>query len=166
MTNNLTRFYCGGLAVTLLFMTIINYCHIHKKIAKPRITKRARLIFRLCVSIILACLPAAGDKLNSLYLISITTALFAIVLTVDIFGNACASHKFWTGGIGRCPETRCKYMAKMKISKRRKEEMRNRMLAGENVTLEDLLRRRQSQDSSQETLVDVDEARDWHSAAI
>lgn len=162
----MARFYCGGLAVTLLSMTIINYCHIHKKITKPRITKTNRLIFRLCVVAILACLPAAGDKLTSLDLISITTALFIIVLTLDIFGNTCEGHKFWTGGIGKCPNTRCKYTARIKMGKKRREELRKRMLAGENITLEDALRRRQSQDSSTETLVDTDEARDWHSTAL
>lgn len=160
-----TRFYCGGLAVSLFFMNIISYTHIHKKIATPRISKTSRLIFRLCIVIVLACLPAAGDKLNSLELIGTTTGLFVIVLMVDIFGNACEGHKFWTGAIGRCQETRCQYTARMKMCKKRKEELRKKILDGENVTLEDALRRRQS-DSSQETLVDLDRAEDWHGAPL
>lgn len=160
------RFYCGGLAVTLFFMNVISYTHIHKKIATPRLTKTLRLIFRLCIVVVLACLPAAGDELNSLDLIGTTTGLFVLVLMVDIFGNACEGHKFWTGAIGRCPETRCQYTARMKMGKRRKEELRKRMLNGENVTLEDALKRRQSQDSSQETLVDLDKAEDWHGTAL
>lgn len=160
------RFYCGGLAVTLFFMTVISHTHIHKKIATPRISKTARLIFRLCIVVVLACLPAAGDKLNSLDLIGTTTGLFVTVLMVDIFGNACEGHKFWTGGIGRCPETRCKYTARMKMGKNRREELRKKMLNGENVTLEDALKRRQSELSSQETLVDRDRGEDWHGAQL
>lgn len=147
-------------------MTAISWSHVHKKINIPRISKSSRLIFRLAICIILACLPTAGDSLNSLELIGITTSLFVLVLTVDIFGNSCEGHKFWTGSIGRCPETRCKYSTRMKIGKKRREELRTKMLNGENVTLEDALRRRQSDDSSQETLVDVDRAEDWHAPHI
>lgn len=143
-------------------MTVIGCSHIHKKINTPRISKRFRMIFRTCVAVVIACLPAAGDRLTSLSLIGATTGLFVLVLTVDIFGNSCEGHRFWTGGIGRCPETRCKYTARLKMGRRRREELRRRMLDGEDITLEDAMRRRQSEDSSQETLVDIDRAEDWH----
>jgi len=141
--TDVTRFYCGGLAVTLLCMTIINTTHIHKKVLHPRITKPIRLAVRLAVAVAIACLPLA-NHLSSLSLIGTTCSLFVFVLTMDIFGNSCPGEKFWTGGYANCPDTRCKYTAKLKIGRRRRAELEKKMLSGEEVKLEDALKRTDS----------------------
>ena len=57
-------FYCGGIGVALIFMAVISLCHTHKKLKKGRLNKRPRLIFRVCVAIVIICLPTAGDSLS------------------------------------------------------------------------------------------------------
>ena len=142
-------------------MTIISYCHIHKKVTNVRITKSKRLIFRVFVSVILACLPLA-DHLTSLSLIGITCALFLVVLILDIFGNSCPGERFFTGGIGRCPETRCKYTARLKMGRKRKAELQKRLVEGEGVSLEDALKRSRTDSIGSETTLEVGE--EWHGA--
>lgn len=140
-------FYCGGLAATLVCMAIISLTHIHKKVTDPRIGKKFRLAIRVGIAIVIACLPLA-HHLNSLELIGITSSLIIAVLIFDIYGNSCPGEKFWTGGFGNCPETRCKYMAKVKIGKRRKAMLEKKLMQGEEVRLEDALKRTDSTDSS------------------
>lgn len=147
-------FYCGGLSTTLVCMAIISTCHIHKKVRNPRITKMSRLTLRVLVATIIVCLPLA-HHLTSLSLIVITTSLIAFVLVFDIFGNSCPGEKFWTGGYGNCPETRCKYTARLKIGKRRRAMLEKKLINGEEVRLEDALKRTESMDS--QTTLDVNE---------
>lgn len=146
--------------MTLFVMTAISACHIHKKLSSPRLTKTFRLIVRACVSIILVLL-ALADGLSSLSLIAITTCLFVFVLAVDIFGNSCTGEKFWTGGWCKDMESRCKYTAKIKVSKRRKAELQKRLVDGKNVSLGQVLTRNISTDSTATTL-DVGEEWQHH----
>ncbi|KAK5072450.1 hypothetical protein LTR64_005079 [Lithohypha guttulata] len=152
-------FYCGGLASTLFFTPIISFCHIHKKIPNPRLTKNIRLIIRLCVVVILACIPLA-HHLTSLSLIGITTSLFLLVLILDIFGNSCPGDQFFTGGWGSSPDTRCKYTARLEMRKQRRAELQKKLTAGEKIKLEDTLHRSRSGSMGSETTMDVDE--EWH----
>lgn len=140
-------FYCGGLAATLVCMAIISSTHIHKKVTSPRISKNLRLAIRVAVSVIIACLPLA-HHLTSLELIGITCSLIVAVLIMDIYGNSCPGEKFWTGGFGNCPDTRCKYMAKVKMGSKRKAMLEKKLMEGHKVKLEDALKRTDSTDST------------------
>ena len=91
--TGLRWYYCGGIGVSLLCMTIISLTHIHKRLRQPRFRKRPRLVVRACVAVIIICLPTA-DHLTSLQLISITTALVVFVLALDLFGNSCEGDRF------------------------------------------------------------------------
>ena len=59
-----------------------------------RVRKRTRLALRLAVSVILITLSLA-DSLNSLTLISTTTALIVLVLAVDLYGSTNCDEPFW-----------------------------------------------------------------------
>lgn len=148
-------FYCGGLGIALISMAVISFCHIHKRLDKTRLRKRPRLVIRLCVAVIIICLPLA-DSLSSLDLIAITTSLVFFVLVLDLFGNSCAGDKFWTGGF--CPEERrkCTYTAHCKLGKRRRRELEKALQRGDKVCLKDYMRRNTSMSSveSEETLRD------------
>lgn len=155
VSKALRWFYCGGLGVALISMALISFCHIHKRVAKARLRKRPRLIFRVCIAIIIICLPLA-DSLSSLGLISITTALVFLVLALDLFGMSCEGDKFWTGGF--CPEEkkRCTYTANCRLGKQRRREIEKALQRGDKVCLADLLKRNSSRSSvdSEETLRD------------
>lgn len=139
-------------------MNVISVCHIHKSISSPRITKKTRLIFRAAVAIVLICLPLA-DRLSSLDLIGITTSLFVTVLVMDIFGNSCPDTNFWSSNEGGKDgaEGKCKYTARMKMCKNKRAELQKKMMNGEEVTLEDALKR----SDSQGTQVTVNVQDDW-----
>ncbi|KAK4947358.1 hypothetical protein LTR10_013726 [Elasticomyces elasticus] len=149
-------FYCGGLGVALICMAIISFCHIHKRLAKTRLRKQPRLVIRVCVAIVIICLPLA-DSLSSLSLIAITTSLVFLVLCLDLYGNSCEGDKFWTGGF--CPKERrkCTYTAHCNFSKRRRRELEARLQRGDKLCLKDYMRSRNTSMSSmdsEETLRD------------
>ena len=110
--DGLRYFYCCGLGLALLFMGIVSLTHVHKDgPAGVRIQKRYRLINRFAVCIILFCLPTAHD-LNSLQLISVTTALVIWVLLLELWGMSCPKESFFG------EKKKCKYTAKCGISRR------------------------------------------------
>ena len=158
VSEALRWFYCGGLGTALITMAVISFCHIHKRLAKSRLRKRPRLAIRVCVAVIIICLPTAGS-LSSLELISITTALVFFILALDLYGSSCEGDKFWTGGF--CPEEkkRCTYTAKCKFGKRRRKELEEALQRGEKLSLSDLLKRHSSM-SSLESQESKDE--EWH----
>jgi hypothetical protein len=161
VSHALRWFYCGGLGISLISMAVISFCHIHKRIDKTRLKKRPRLIIRVAIAIIIICLPAAPvSALNSLDLISITMSLTFIVLAIDLYGMSCEGDKFFTNPL--CPEAKkqCKYTAKCKLGRRRRQELEEALRRGEKVGLADLLKRHGSMSSleSQETLRDEG----WH----
>lgn len=131
-------YYCGGLGMSLIAMSAISFCHIHKKLPNAHIAKRFRLTIRCCVAIIIICLPLA-HSLNSLHLISITTSLVVLVLALDIFGNSCQGDKFWSGGFCEAQKKNCNYSAECRMDRKKRKEIERAMKQGEKVRLEDLL---------------------------
>lgn len=88
-------FYCAGYAIALSFMGFISIAHVHKDWATLRISKKYRLAGRFIVAIIIAFLPLAGDRLNSLQLVGIVTGLIIFVLGLELWFAACRKNKLW-----------------------------------------------------------------------
>ena len=95
--NPFGRFYCGGVGIALFSMGLLSFCHIHKEITDARLKKLPRLAIRTCISVTIVCLPIA-EKLNSLQLTSINTALVVLSLIIDLYGTSYTGDRFWTGG--------------------------------------------------------------------
>ena len=151
-------YYCCGIGLSLIFMAVISFAHIHKKIPNARLLKRPRLAIRVCAGIIIICLPLA-HSLSSLDLISITTALVVLVLVLDLYGNSCSGDKFWTGGFCDSQKRNCKYTANYKLGRKKRQELIKALQNGEKVRLEDLRRTgSMSSISSERTLADEE----WH----
>ena len=145
-------YYCGGLGVALICMSLISLSHIHKRLPNPRLMKRPRLFIRCCVAVIIMCLPLAHDRLSSLDLIATTTSLTVFVLVIDLFGNSCAGDQFWTGGFRSEQKKACKYSARCHVSKRKKKQIVEAMKRGEKMDLEDVLSRSGTNNSSRTSL--------------
>lgn len=97
-------FYCVGLGIALFCMGLINFSHEHKVPPFCRVPRWLRLTNRGAVCIIFCCLPAS-EHLNSLDLISITTALTAWVLILELFGKSSKGDSLFGDG------TKCRYTA-------------------------------------------------------
>jgi low temperature requirement protein LtrA len=138
LETGLRWYYCGGLGISLMAMSVISLSHIHKKLPNAHIVKRVRLAIRCCVAIIIICLPLA-HSLNSLHLISITTSLVVLVLVLDIFGNSCEGDKFFSGGFCEAQKKNCNYSAECRVDRKKKKEVERAMKKGEKVRLEDLM---------------------------
>lgn len=109
--QGLRWFYCAGLGIALLCMSIISLTHIHKVFDGQRIGKNKRITNRIIVSIILLCLPLANE-LSSLQVVSITTGLVVYVLMVDFYGSTSIHDDFW-----KCT-SQCKYRAECPLKKK------------------------------------------------
>jgi hypothetical protein len=159
LATGLRWFYCGGIGVSLLCMSLISLSHIHKRLPNPRLRKRPRLAIRVSVAIAIIFLPLA-KSLTSVHLISVTTALVVFVLVLDLFGNSCEGDRFWTGGF--CPEQKknCVYTANLKLGRRRRKELEKALSRGEKLTLADMLKRHSSTSSfgSEKSVQDAE----WH----
>ncbi|KAJ4328260.1 hypothetical protein N0V84_001300 [Fusarium piperis] len=107
VANGIRFFYCHGLAIALLFMGVIAYCHEHRKPATLRWSKTTRLANRFAVCIVMFLLPLAKN-INSLNLISITLGLTVWVLLVELFGKSCRNDPF----IGEKKGCRVRYSCK------------------------------------------------------
>jgi low temperature requirement protein LtrA len=138
LEDGMRWYYCGGLGVSLIFMSVISLCHVHKKLPNSRLVKRFRLAMRCCIAIVIICLPLA-HSLNSLHLISITTSLVVLVLALDIFGNSCQGDEFWSGGFCEAQKRSCKYSAECKVDGKMKKEVEAAMKKGQKVKLENLM---------------------------
>lgn len=148
-------FYCGGLGIALLCMckppfslltpsfssrrffllmaladhiAAISMSHIHKEFEGQRIAKRYRLAVRVAIAIVLICLPLAHG-LSSLELISTTTALVALVLTVDLYGSTSVLDDFWRD------KKMCKYSAECHL---KKKDIEAAFTKGETIAVEKL----------------------------
>lgn len=107
----LRLYYCAGLGVALLGMGAISLSHEHKVPAGLcRLPKWARLANRAAVCAVFFCLPAAGDALDSLALVSVTTCLTAWVLFLELWGMSCRSQPFF--GSGPEGDAKCAYTAR------------------------------------------------------
>ena len=93
IANGIRFFYCHGLAIALLSMGIISWCHDHRRPADLRWSKTTRLANRFVVCIIMFFLPLA-HSLNSLDLIAITLGLSLWVLLLELFGKSCKNDPF------------------------------------------------------------------------
>lgn len=92
-------FYCVGLGIALSFMLVINLSHKHKVAASAcRIPYWARCVNRAVVCVVMCCLPAAGDRLNSLHLVAMGTGLSAWVLAVELLGRSCGETSLFGAG--------------------------------------------------------------------
>lgn len=111
VSPGLRWFYCGGLGVALISMSLISLSHVHKEFAGQRIRKQYRLPLRFAVAIILICLPLA-EHLSSLELVSTTTGLVVLVLMVDVYGSTDRRDSFW-----KC-STSCRYAADASVKKK------------------------------------------------
>jgi len=155
LDQGLRWFYCAGIAGALFSMTLISYCHIHKRLQNPRLKKRPRLVIRALIALAILLLPLAKDNLSSLGLIGTTTALVSSALAMDIFGMSSQGDRFWTGGW--CDESKraCHYEARIRCSKKKKQEIIKAMHRGETVRLEELLQRRGTNASAMSSTTDV-----------
>ncbi|KAJ9610550.1 hypothetical protein H2200_005327 [Cladophialophora chaetospira] len=155
LDQGLRWFYCGGIASALMTMTILSYCHVHKRLENPRLRKRPRLVIRAVIALAILLLPLAKDNLSSLSLIGTTTALTCLALAMDIFGMSSAGDRFWTGGW--CDETKkaTHYEARIKCSKRKKQEIIKAMHRGETVRLEELLKRSRTNSSAMSSTTEL-----------
>ncbi|KAL8766609.1 MAG: hypothetical protein Q9209_006674 [Squamulea sp. 1 TL-2023] len=122
-------FYCAGLGVALLCMSVISFTHVHKKFEGQRVTKRSRLGLRVAVSVIIICLPLA-ESLSSLELISTTTGLVALVLMFDLYGCTFMGESFVRD------DRKCKYWAD--CPRRRRGALEEAMKSGDMIKVEEL----------------------------
>ncbi|KAK0639726.1 hypothetical protein B0T16DRAFT_450341 [Cercophora newfieldiana] len=118
ISTGLRLYYCIGLGLALFSMGLISLSHQHRvPLGSCKLPKWVRLSNRFLVCIIFFALPAAGDRLNSLALVSITTALSAWTLFFELYGKTCKTQPFFTGGEGN---DKCEYTAR--CTKKRLEE--------------------------------------------
>ena len=172
--QGLRWYYCAGIASSLMTMTLLSYCHIHKTLRNPRLAKGPRLLVRTAIALTIILLPLAKHHLSSLSLIGTTTALVCAALALDIFGMSCTGDQFWTGGWCEESKRATQYEAKIKCSKKKKAEIIKAMHKGETVRLEELLKRRDTNASamSSSTELGVSEKRggmgdeEWQHAAL
>ncbi|KAH7321109.1 bacterial low temperature requirement A protein-domain-containing protein [Stachybotrys elegans] len=86
-------FYCHGLAIALLGMTVISLCHEHKRPPTLRWSKTTRLANRVAVCLVLFFLPMARS-LRSRDLIAVSLGLTAWVLLLELWGKSCRDDPF------------------------------------------------------------------------
>lgn len=126
--TGLRWFYCAGLGIALLCMSIISMAHDHKEFDGQRIKKKYRIPNRIAVSIVLICLSLA-ESLSSLQLVSTTTGLVVYVLMVDVYGSTSIYDNFW-----KCT-SQCKYRADCPLKKKVVVEA---LKSGTTIKLEEL----------------------------
>ena len=130
LSHGLRWFYCCGLGIALLSMSIISMSHVHKEIANQRIAKHPRLALRVAAAIILICLPLAADHLNSLQLVGTTTGIVVFVLMVDVYGSTSRNDSFWRD------RGKCRYSTRCALKRRELQEVMKR---GERVEIRELV---------------------------
>lgn len=156
LSHGLRWFYCCGIGIALISMTVISMSHTHKKIPNARLSKRPRLVIRVCVAVAIICLPLAKD-LTSMGLIATTTSLIVCVLSLDLFGNSCQGEKFWLGGFRHDERRKRTYTANCPLGRRRRKELEKAFARGEKVGLADVLQHSESVSSlSSDALHDGD----------
>lgn len=153
--QGLRWYYCAGIAGALMTMTLLSYCHVHKRLQNPRLAKRPRLVIRVCIALAILLLPLAKDSLSSLSLIGTTAALVSLALAMDIFGMSSQGDRFWTGGW--CDDTKraTQYEARVRCSKKKKQELIKALHRGETVRLEELLKRQRTNSSAMSSVTEL-----------
>lgn len=112
-------FYCGGLGLSLIFMTAIAAAHLHKENKFRSLRKRNRLLFRVAAGVVIICLSVA-DSLNSLELIGTVTAIISAVLIVELWAIMTTVEQLFkfssrTRYVGMCPKKHFKKLAEGKV---------------------------------------------------
>ncbi|KAF2660174.1 hypothetical protein K491DRAFT_589607 [Lophiostoma macrostomum CBS 122681] len=134
ISEGLRWFYCGGMGIALLCMTIIAVCHTHKKPPRVRVGKHKRLTIRVFVSIAIILLPLA--HMNSLDLIGTTTGLLLFMLLVELYGASCTGDNLlWDK---KCKRGKCRYDARCGVSKK---DLEASLKKGEILKVEELARK-------------------------
>jgi hypothetical protein len=129
-------FFCGGLGVALLCTAGIALSHNHRDFAGQRLRKAHRLALRCVAAVAITVLPTAGDRLNSLDLMAVTTCLVAFTMLLEMWGCSDAGKPFWAD------QTACKYSAECKLRKSDMDAMRR----GELTGIEQLVERQRKGD--------------------
>jgi hypothetical protein len=135
-------FYCAGLSVALMNMAAISLTHTYKSIPGTRARKEYRLAYRLLIAIIILLLPLAGERLNSLELVALTTCLVVSILLGELVGSACTTHAFW--GFGG-EKRKCTYSARCHVSKK---ELESKVKSGEVLNVAEVAARDKSGDQA------------------
>lgn len=124
----LRLFYCVGLGLALACMLAINLSHTHKVPRAPgsgrclcRLPHWVRGANRAAVCAVLCCLPAAGDRLDSLRLVGLATGLCAWVLAVELLGQSSRETSLF-GGRARAEGAGCRGRYTAWCSRRELEE--------------------------------------------
>ncbi|KAF1961052.1 hypothetical protein CC80DRAFT_488420 [Byssothecium circinans] len=133
ISDGLRWFYCAGLSISLLCMSLIAFSHQHKKIPHERLQKPTRLLFRVAVAIAILCLPLA--HLDSLQLIGTTTGLITAVLGLELYGASCTGDSIFFDK--KCRRDKASYDAQAV----RKEELAKSVGEGSVRNVEDISKR-------------------------
>ncbi|KAF2733993.1 hypothetical protein EJ04DRAFT_467326 [Polyplosphaeria fusca] len=134
LSDGLRWFYCGGLSISLMCMTVLAATHDHKKIPNVRLGKNKRLFYRFLVAIIILLLPLA--HLNSLQLVATTTGLIVFLLLADLIGMSCTDDNLlWDS---RCRRNKARYDAKCSITRK---DLEASVKKGEVLNVEELAKR-------------------------
>jgi len=134
ISEGLLWFYCGGLGISILCLTVISATHVHRTIPNQRLRKPVRLLFRAAVSVVILTLPLA--HLDSLRLIATTTGLVVSVLVLELVGVACwGENFFWERG---CKRGQATYSARCAV---KREELEKSVREGTIVDVEEIARR-------------------------
>ena len=152
LDQGLRWYFCGGIGVALASMGAISFTHVHKTVEGTRLKKRPRLVVRAIVSVIIICLPLAKERLSSLDLVGTTAGLIVFQVWIEIYGLTCPGDRFWTGGW--CAESKrsCRYSARCPLDRRRRKQLEKKIKAGEEVSIDDILRMRCRKDGSRTSL--------------
>lgn len=119
ISQGLRWYYCSGLGLSLLFMSVISATHTHKKIPHQRLRKNTRLLFRGLVSIAIICLPL-GEH-NSLELVGTTTGLVVAVLVVELVGVSCTGENIlWDTA---CQKKKTRYQGECDVKRAELEKL-------------------------------------------
>ncbi|ETI25999.1 hypothetical protein G647_02776 [Cladophialophora carrionii CBS 160.54] len=173
LDQGLRWYYCAGIASALMTMTLLSYCHVHKRLQNPRLSKGPRLVIRTTIALAILLLPLAKDKLSSLSLIGISTALVSLTLAMDIFGMSSQGDRFWTGGWCEDSKRSTHYEARIRCSRRKKRDIIKALHRGETVRLDELLRRQRTNSSAMSSTTELGFSEDhvtkdeeWQHAAL
>jgi hypothetical protein len=134
ISPGLQWYYCGGLGISLFCLAVVAKSHTHRKIPNQRLRKDTRLVYRVCISVVIIALPRA--HLNSLQLVATTTGLIVSVLVVELVGVGCwGENVFWEKG---CKRNRATYSARCAI---KREELEKSVREGKVVNVEEIAAR-------------------------
>lgn len=140
--SGLRWFYCGGLAVALVFSCIISLAHVYNVAEDARLTRESRLLVRSAAALAILLLPLAPkEHLQSLALVGITCSIIIGCLVVDLYGLSSKDRDFWTGGFSQHEKKNVKYKAHCSLGAEHKEVIKDDLERGHRTTIRDLLRK-------------------------